>query len=99
MTTGVVRTSTNFAKTPTPNGGAKDYYEEMSKLTLTADSDVDPTQAYAPATAKAFTTVSLAANTPKKLEYYLWLDGGNDKCFNACEQQTFSVEFSYTVAN
>ena len=75
-------------------GGAHDYFEEI--------------MGYAPAYSavrynaassgfSAFENISLTANTPVKLEYRIWLDGGDDQCLNPCVSQQFEFEFSYTV--
>lgn len=69
--------------------GAADYFTEIMGYAPYTD-DIAYTE-------NAFTTISLLANTPKKLEYYIWLDGGDDQCLNPCVSQNFEFEFSYTV--
>jgi len=94
--TGIVATNTPTVPSPTVTTGAVNYYEEITGNTLTDNGQIKAKTPFTNNT--AMTTISLAANTPKKLEYYLWIDGADEACFNACELQSFTVEFSYTVS-
>ena len=73
-------------------GGAHAYYEEiMGTAPAYVEKDLYTK------TATAIGNITLAANTPQKVTYYLWLDGADDQCFNCCAGQDFTVAFSYTV--
>ena len=91
---GKVTTVNENAHTGTfPSAGARAYYEEISELDLTTTQETP----FAPAADMA--NISIPSLKPVRLDYYLFLDGADDQCYNACENQTFSVEFSYQVAN
>lgn len=70
-------------------GGAHTYFTEIMGYAPNTSAP-----AY---TAAAFTDIQLHANKPTMLEYRVWLDGGDDQCFNPCVNQTFDFEFSYTI--
>ena len=72
-------------------GGAHNYFKEIMGY--------DPyTTAVGYESGKAFGNITLQANTPMKLDYYFWLDGGDDQCLNPCVKQNFEFQFSYTVS-
>lgn len=70
-------------------GGAGAYFTEIMGY-----APYTSTVAY---TAAAFGNLTLVADKPVKLEYRIWLDGGDDQCLNPCVDQNFEFEFSYTV--
>ena len=79
-------------KTKKATGGAHAYYKEI----MVADPEHVEANLYAkPAT--AIGNIILKKDTTQKVTYYLWLDGADDQCFNACAGQKLSVAFSYTV--
>lgn len=78
--------------TTQPAGGARAYYEAISELDLTEALE----KPFTPAA--AIGNVTIPSLAPVRLDYYLFIDGADDQCFNACENQTFTVEFSYQVA-
>ena len=94
---GVVKASysaaiTALAATQKATGGAHAYYKEI----MGTDPAHVEENLYTK-TATAIGNITLKANTPQKVTYYLWLDGADDQCFNACAGQKLSVAFSYTV--
>ena len=70
-------------------GGAHQYFTEIMGY--------DPNTSAPAYTAAAFTDIQLHADKPTKLEYRVWLDGGDPQCLNPCVSQTFDFEFSYTI--
>lgn len=77
-------------------GGAAAYYNEIMGVQPYTSAVAYSTSGQG-ATGEAFNTISLAANTPVKLEYRIWLDGGDAQCFNACASQNFKFDFTYTI--
>lgn len=75
-------------------GGAHNYFTEIMGYApaYSAVRYNDSASGYS-----AFENITLTANTPVKLEYRIWLDGGDDQCLNPCVSQQFEFEFSYTV--
>lgn len=88
-------TTTNTIPTPVAVSGAQDYYEAISKYTLTDNNTFKAKQMFT--SNKSFDTFELHAGVPTKLQFFLWLDGASDLCFNACEQQSFEVGFDFSV--
>ena len=79
----------NYARIAT--AGAHNYYTEIQG----APSHITP---YGEATTtNELGDITLVANVPQKLTYYVWLDGADDQCFNSCAAQQFTFAFSYTV--
>ena len=74
-------------------GGAINYYNAMSNTPLTAAQTAATTFA-----GGAIGSITLSANTPVRLDYYLYLDGASESCFNACQGQNISIEFTYSKA-
>ena len=70
--------------------GARAYYDAISEVDLQAD-------AKAQFSGTKLSTITLDNMKPMLLEFYLWLDGADDACYNACETQAFSVEFEFQV--
>ena len=79
---------------PLATGGAQAYYHEITGNTL---SGTAATTAYAPTAMDA--TFNVDKDQVVLLTYYLFLDGADPLCFNACEKQNLSVEFSFQAAN
>jgi hypothetical protein len=71
--------------------GAHDYYNLFADTALTS---AETTQA----TLTAFTTFSLTAGVPVRLDYYLYLDGADEACFNSCAGQGISVAFEFKAS-
>ena len=76
----------------TPASGAHNYYEAVSGYELTAAQKTR----YAYET--GIGTLSAAPKTVYKMDYYLYLDGASDLCFNSCALQNLSIEFSYSLS-
>lgn len=72
------------------NAGALKYYDAISEVDLKADAKEQ-------FTSNALSTITLDNMKPMLLEFYLWIDGADDACYNACETQSFSVEFEFQV--
>lgn len=77
-------------------GGAVAYFTEIMGFAPYTSAPAYSTSGEG-ATGTTFGNISLLANKPVMLEYRIWLDGGDDQCFNPCVDQNFSFEFSYTV--
>ena len=76
--------------------GANAYYDEIMK---TSDATTGAsTWSTAFGSLDALNDFALTANTPKKLTYYVWLEGYDDQCFNCCAGQGLEFNFSYTAA-
>ena len=69
---------------------AQEYYEEITGTELTVAQKTS-------ATPSSIGNITIKVGAPVLLEFYLWLDGADQVCFNACEQQSFSVDFSFAV--
>ena len=82
------------ASVPLATGGAQAYYTEITGNTL---SGTPATTNFAPTGMAA--SFNLDANRVTLLTYYLFLDGADPLCFNACETQSLSVDFSFQAAN
>jgi len=85
---------TALAATSKATAGAHAYYTEIM---ATAPSHVEADLYTAQQGTASIGNITLTANTPQKVTYYLWLDGADDQCFNSCAGQNLSVSFSYTV--
>lgn len=77
-------------------GSAHAYYKTIAELTdktLWAEAPIT--------TSTSFGALTLAANTEYHMYYTFFLDGGDEQCFNACENQnfTFSIKYTYTKNN
>lgn len=70
--------------------GALNYYNDISEVDLAADAKKQHA-------GNALSTITLNNMKPMLLEFYLWIDGADDACYNACETQSFSVEFEFQV--
>jgi len=70
--------------------GAQTYYDAISEVDLAAG-------AKAQKSGTALSTITLNNMKPVLVEFYLWIDGADDACFNACENQSFSVAFEFQV--
>lgn len=77
------------------SAGAQSYYNAISGNIL-YDKTGSP-KATERKTGDALGNITIDNMKPMLLEFYLWLDGAADACFNACEQQTFDVAFSFQV--
>ena len=77
-------------------GGAAAYFTEIMGYAPYTSAVAYSTSGTG-ATGTTFGNISLQADKPVKLEYRIWLDGGDDQCLNPCVDQNFEFEFSYTI--
>ena len=93
------------ANSATTEGNAHDYYNAVkddTAATLTADArkTVNVRNAANPQTpSTSLANISLTGNTAKTVTYTIYLDGGDQDCFNACVGQNITFALSFEKVN
>lgn len=100
---GEFRDTTNPTDTLGSSFDALAYYNAFMNpdTALTRGSNVSKelqtiTPSTSTSTSDALTVATLTGNTATKLTFTIWLDGWDTACFDACQNQTFSITFSLT---
>ncbi len=72
-------------------GAAHAYYKDVTGEEPTHTSAATPTTSWG--------TISLTANTAKKLKFVFWLEGADTECFDSCAGQNISFLFDFVLAS
>ena len=76
------------------DGNAHSYYEAVSGVAVGAWAQ---TSNYAEASANGLSTFGLTAGTAKKIDYVIFLDGGDTDCFNSAAGYSFNFDLKFEV--
>jgi len=80
------------------NGKAHAYYNEVMETDLTTDAITAGKALTTKYTKEAVTTLNATGtnDTARKLTFYVYLNGWNDFCYDACQGQTFNLKLEFT---
>jgi len=80
--------------TPTSGGNAHTYYKSVAGINNTLFAEAPESGAYVKS---SFSQIHLTT-TPLAITYQIFLDGGDEDCFNSCAGQDFTFTVTYNVA-